>query len=62
MMGGHHAVLEVPFDEQRPADRQLCQVGFRAVGVIWQYGREGNGRFPDGLLTDLLRGELAGDR
>jgi hypothetical protein len=37
-------------------------VGFRAVGVIWQYGREGNGRFPDGLLTDLLRGELAGDR
>jgi aminoglycoside 6'-N-acetyltransferase len=39
-----------------------ARVGFRAVGVIWQYGRGGNGRFPDGLLTDLLRGELAGDR
>jgi hypothetical protein len=35
---------------------------FRAAGVMRQYGRGGRGRFPDGLLMDLLRGELAGDR
>jgi hypothetical protein len=27
-----------------------------------RYGREGGARFPDGLLMDLLRGELADDR
>ena len=39
-----------------------AKVGFRAVGVMRQYGRGGDSRFPDGLLMDLLRGELAGGR
>jgi aminoglycoside 6'-N-acetyltransferase len=34
-------------------------VGFRAVGVMRQYERGGDGHFHDGLLMDLLRGELA---
>jgi aminoglycoside 6'-N-acetyltransferase len=33
-------------------------VGFRPVGVMRQYERGGDGRFHDGLLMDLLRGEL----
>jgi aminoglycoside 6'-N-acetyltransferase len=37
-------------------------VGFRAVGVMRRYRRGGDGRFPDGLLMDLLCGELADDR
>jgi len=34
-------------------------VGFRPVGVMRQYERGGDGHFHDGLLMDLLRGELA---
>jgi len=37
-------------------------VGFRPVGVMRRYERGGDGRFHDGLLMDLLRGELARDR
>jgi hypothetical protein len=40
----------------------MPKVGFHAVGVMRQHGRGGDGRFPDGLLMDLLRGELADDR
>jgi hypothetical protein len=36
--------------------------GVRAVGVRRRYGRGSGGRFPDGLLMDLLRGERADDR
>ena len=39
-----------------------AKVGFRAAGMMRQYWRGDGGRFPDGLLMDLLRGELADDR
>jgi aminoglycoside 6'-N-acetyltransferase len=42
-----------------PAIRSYAKVGFRPVGVMRQYERGGDGRFHDGLLMDLLRGELA---
>jgi len=42
------------------AIRAYASVGFRPVGVMRQYERGPDGRFHDGLLMDLLRGELAG--
>ena len=41
------------------AIRSYSKVGFRPVGVMRQYERGGDGHFHDGLLMDLLRGELA---
>ena len=40
------------------AIRCYTKVGFRPVGVMRQYERGGDGNFHDGLLMDLLRGEL----
>ena len=34
------------------------RLGFRRVGVLRQYERGNDGTFHDGLLMELLRGEL----
>jgi aminoglycoside 6'-N-acetyltransferase len=36
-------------------------VGFRRVGVMRQYERGADGTYPDGMLLDLLPGNLTDD-
>ena len=57
---GHHRLTIDPAAANERAIRSYASVGFRPVGVMRQYERGGDGRFHDGLLMDLLRGELAG--
>ena len=56
---GHHRITIDPAVANAQAIRSYTKVGFRPVGVMRQYERGGDGRFHDGLLMDLLRGELA---
>jgi aminoglycoside 6'-N-acetyltransferase len=58
---GHHRITIDPATANDQAIASYTKVGFRAVGVMRQYERGRDGRFHDGLLMDLLRGELAGD-
>jgi len=58
---GHHRITIDPAAANAQAIRCYTKVGFRPVGVMRQYERGGDGRFHDGLLMDLLRGELARD-
>jgi len=58
---GHHRITIDPAAANSQAIRCYTKVGFRPVGVMRQYERGGDGRFHDGLLMDLLRGELARD-
>jgi aminoglycoside 6'-N-acetyltransferase len=55
---GHHRITIDPAAANSQAIRCYTAVGFRPVGVMRQYERGGDGRFHDGLLMDLLRGEL----
>jgi len=55
---GHHRITIDPAAANSQAVRCYTRVGFRPVGVMRQYERGGDGRFHDGLLMDLLRGEL----
>jgi aminoglycoside 6'-N-acetyltransferase len=59
---GHHRITIDPAAANDRAIRSYAKVGFRPVGVMRQYERGGDGRFHDGLLMDLLRGELADER
>ena len=59
---GHHRITIDPAAANDRAIRSYTKVGFRPVGVMRQYERGGDGRFHDGLLMDLLRGELAENR
>jgi aminoglycoside 6'-N-acetyltransferase len=59
---GHHRLTIDPAAANERAVRSYAAVGFRPVGVMRQYERGPDGTFHDGLLMDLLRGELAGDR
>jgi len=56
---GHHRITIDPAAANDQAIRSYTKVGFKPVGVMRQYERGGDGRFHDGLLMDLLRGELA---
>ena len=55
----HHRITIDPAAANDQAIRSYTKVGFRPVGVMRQYERSGDGQFHDGLLMDLLRGELA---
>jgi aminoglycoside 6'-N-acetyltransferase len=55
---GHHRITIDPAAANERAIRSYASVGFRPVGVMRQYERGTDGRFHDGLLMDLLRGEL----
>lgn len=59
---GHHRLIIDPAAANDRAIRCYTRVGFRPVGVMRQYERGSDGSFHDGLLMDLLRDELAGDR
>ncbi|MEU7003106.1 GNAT family protein [Nonomuraea sp. NPDC046570] len=57
---GHHRLTIDPAAHNEAAIRSYQRVGFRPVGVMRAYERDpATGRFHDGLLMDLLAGELA---
>ena len=55
---GHHRLTIDPSAANERAIRVYEGVGFRRVGVMRGYERGPDGTFHDGLLLDLLRGEL----
>lgn len=55
---GHHRLTIDPAAANVRAIRAYEKVGFRPVGVMRQYERRQDGTFHDGLLMDLLAGEL----
>lgn len=56
---GHHRLVIDPAADNEPAIRCYAAVGFRPVGIMRQYERDADGRgWHDGLLMDLLAGEL----
>lgn len=57
---GHHRITIDPAAANEQAIRCYAAAGFRPVGVMRQYERGPDGTFHDGLLMDLLRGELTG--
>jgi len=54
----HHRLTIDPAADNVRAIRAYEKVGFRRVGVMRQYERGRDGSFHDGLLMDLLAGEL----
>ncbi len=57
---GHHRVIIDPAAHNAAAIRAYEKVGFRAVGVMRQAERDGDGRgWHDSLMMDLLAGEEA---
>ncbi|MET1231358.1 MAG: GNAT family protein [Candidatus Limnocylindrales bacterium] len=55
---GHHRLTIDPSAANERAIRAYTKVGFRPVGVMRDYERGPDGSFHDGLLMDLLAGEL----
>ena len=55
---GHHRLTIDPAVDNAAAIRAYEKVGFRAVGVMRSYERGPDGTFHDGLLMELLAGEL----
>jgi aminoglycoside 6'-N-acetyltransferase len=55
---GHHRLTIDPAAANARAIRTYEKVGFRPVGVMRQYERGVTRTFHDGLLMDMLRGEL----
>jgi aminoglycoside 6'-N-acetyltransferase len=55
---GHHRITIDPAAENAAAIRCYEGVGFRPVGVMRRYERGPDGMWHDGLLLDLLHGEL----
>jgi aminoglycoside 6'-N-acetyltransferase len=55
---GHHRLTIDPAADNARAIRSYEKVGFRPVGVMRRYERGRDGTFHDGLLMDLLAGEL----
>ncbi|MGH2473825.1 MAG: GNAT family N-acetyltransferase [Candidatus Limnocylindrales bacterium] len=55
---GHHRLTIDPAADNERAIRAYAAVGFTPVGVMRAYERGPDGTFHDGLLMELLRGEL----
>jgi aminoglycoside 6'-N-acetyltransferase len=55
---GHHRLTIDPAAANERAIRAYERVGFRAVGIMRLYERGRDGTWHDGLLMDLLDGEL----
>jgi aminoglycoside 6'-N-acetyltransferase len=55
---GHHRLVIDPAAANVAAIRCYGKVGFRPVGVMRQYERSADGSWHDGLLMELLAGEL----
>jgi aminoglycoside 6'-N-acetyltransferase len=57
---GHHRVTIDPSALNPRAIRSYEKAGFRRVGIMRQYERGTDGTWHDGLLMDLLAGDLEG--
>jgi aminoglycoside 6'-N-acetyltransferase len=55
---GHHRLTIDPAADNAAAIRAYAKVGFQPVGVMRQYERGADGSWHDGLLMDLVAGEL----
>jgi aminoglycoside 6'-N-acetyltransferase len=55
---GHHRITIDPAAANERAIRCYERVGFRRVGIMRRYWRDPSGEWQDGLLLDLLAGEL----
>jgi aminoglycoside 6'-N-acetyltransferase len=55
---GHHRLTIDPAASNETAIRVYTKVGFRPVGLMRNYERAPDGTWHDGLLMDLLAGEL----
>jgi aminoglycoside 6'-N-acetyltransferase len=55
---GHHRITIDPAADNAVAIRCYERVGFRAVGVMREYERGPDGTWHDGLLMEMLTGEL----
>jgi aminoglycoside 6'-N-acetyltransferase len=55
---GHHRLTIDPAADNAVAIRVYEKVGFRPVGMLREYWRSPDGTWRDGLLMDLLAGEL----
>ena len=55
---GHHRLTIDPAADNAAAIRACEKVGFRPVGVMRSYEQGPDGSFHDGLLMELLAGEL----
>ena len=55
---GHHRLTIDPAAANERAIRAYTAVGFRPVGIMRNYERGNDGTWHDGLLMDLLAGEL----
>ena len=55
---GHHRLTIDPAADNAAAIRAYEKVGFRRVGTMRSYERGPDGSFHDGLLMELLAGEL----
>ena len=55
---GHHRITIDPAADNIAAIRCYAKVGFREVGVLRQYERGSDGTWHDGLLMELLAGEI----
>ncbi|MFC4071398.1 GNAT family N-acetyltransferase [Actinoplanes subglobosus] len=55
---GHHRLVIDPAADNEAAIRCYAKVGFRPVGVMRAYERGPDGTWHDGLLMDLLAGDL----
>ena len=56
---GHHRLTIDPAVANERAIRAYTKIGFRPVGIMRNYERGAGGAWHDGLLLDLLAGELA---
>jgi aminoglycoside 6'-N-acetyltransferase len=56
---GHHRLTIDPAVANERAIRAYKKMGFRPVGIMRNYERGADGAWHDGLLLDLLAGELA---
>ncbi|AUA10110.1 GNAT family N-acetyltransferase [Streptomyces sp. SID8382] len=55
---GHNRIVIDPAADNAAAIRAYAKVGFRPVGVMRSYERGPDGTWHDGLLMDLLAGEI----
>ena len=55
---GHHRITIDPAAANERAIRCYAAVGFQPVGILRRYERRPDGTWEDGLLMDLLAGEL----
>ena len=55
---GHHRLTIDPAAANERAIRAYRKVGFQPIGIAREYERGADGTWHDGLLMDMLRGEL----